>query len=316
MQVRNLLFIGAFLTAFLLLGSGLMARQKPDTTSIIDTTSILSTADSVYADSVKRVADSLLILAKKKSLRDTTSFKKLMTHPYLPMQTKPSFRINELHIAPNFDGRFYLIIGMLFYLAFIKVTFPKYFSNLFQLIFQSPIRQKQTREQLQQNNLAALFSNILFILNASIFVSLIAVKNAWVDLSLYNCMAYSAIAFTGLYLFKFLFLWFSGWLFSQREAIGNYSFIVFLTNKVMGVFLIPAILLLAFSPVSVQDFAYNTAIIIISILFVYRYLISFSIVRASLKVSDFHFFLYLCTCEVLPMFVLYKLITDFISGTF
>jgi hypothetical protein len=239
-----------------------------------------------------------------------------MTHPYLPMQTKPSFRINELHIAPNFDGRFYLIIGMLFYLAFIKVTFPKYFSNLFQLIFQSPIRQKQTREQLQQNNLAALFSNILFILNASIFVSLIAVKNAWVDLSLYNCMAYSAIAFTGLYLFKFLFLWFSGWLFSQREAIGNYSFIVFLTNKVMGVFLIPAILLLAFSPVSVQDFAYNTAIIIISILFVYRYLISFSIVRASLKVSAFHFFLYLCTCEVLPMFVLYKLITDFISGTF
>jgi len=316
MQVRNLLFIGAFLTAFLLLGSGLMARQKPDTTSIIDTTSILSTADSVYADSVKRVADSLLILAKKKSLRDTTSFKKLMTHPYLPMQTKPSFRINELHIAPNFDGRFYLIIGMLFYLAFIKVTFPKYFSNLFQLIFQSPVRQKQTREQLQQNNLAALFSNILFILNASIFVSLIAVKNAWVDLSLYNCMAYSAIAFTGLYLFKFLFLWFSGWLFSQREAIGNYSFIVFLTNKVMGVFLIPAILLLAFSPVSVQDFAYNTAIIIISILFVYRYLISFSIVRASLKVSAFHFFLYLCTCEVLPMFVLYKLITDFISGTF
>jgi hypothetical protein len=316
MQVRNLLFIGAFLTAFLLLGSGLMARQKPDTTSIIDTTSILSTADSVYADSVKRVADSLLILAKKKSLRDTTSFKKLMTHPYLPMQTKPSFRINELHIAPNFDGRFYLIIGMLFYLAFIKVTFPKYFSNLFQLIFQSPVRQKQTREQLQQNNLAALFSNILFILNASIFVSLIAVKNAWVDLSLYNCMAYSAIAFTGLYLFKFLFLWFSGWLFSQREAIGNYSFIVFLTNKVMGVFLIPAILLLAFSPLSVQDFAYNSALIIISILFVYRYLISFSIVRASLKVSAFHFFLYLCTCEVLPMFVLYKLITDFISGTF
>ena len=316
MQVRNLLFIGAFLTAFLLLGSGLMARQKPDTTSIIDTTSILSTADSANTDSVKRVADSLLILAQKKSLRDTTSFKKLMTHPYLPMQTKPSFRINELHIAPNFDGRFYLIIGMLFYLAFIKVTFPKYFSNLFQLIFQSPIRQKQTREQLQQNNLAALFSNILFILNASIFVSLIAVKNAWVDLSLYNCMAYSAIAFTGLYLFKFLFLWFSGWLFSQREAIGNYSFIVFLTNKVMGVFLIPAILLLAFSPVSVQDFAYNTAIIIISILFVYRYLISFSIVRASLKVSAFHFFLYLCTCEVLPMLVLYKLMMDFISGTF
>ena len=316
MQVRYLLFMVAFLSASLFIGTGLLAQQKPDTTSIIDTLPIIASADSLTLDSLQRASDSLLNLAPKKPMKDTTSFKKLMTHPYLPMQTKPSFRINEIRISPNVDGRFYLIIGMLFFLAFIKVTFPKYFTNLFQLIFQSPVRQKQTREQLQQNNLASLFSNILFILNASIFVSLLAVKNAWVDLSLYSCMAYSAIGFTGLYLVKFLFLWFSGWLFSQGEAIGNYSFIVFLTNKVMGVFLIPAILLLAFSPISVQDFAYNSALIVISILFVYRYLISFSIVRASLKVSAFHFFLYLCTCEVLPMLVLYKLITDFISGTF
>jgi hypothetical protein len=316
MRSRYLLFIVAFLSASLFIGTSLLAQQKPDSTSIIDTTSMIPFADSTITDSIQRAADSLLILQKKKSIRDTASYKKLMTHPYLPMQTKPSFRINELRIAPNFDGRFYLIIGMLFYLAFIKVTFPKYFSNVFQLIFQSPIRQKQTREQLQQNNLASLFSNILFILNASIFVSLIAIKNGWVDLTLYSCIAYSVVGFTTLYLFKFLFLWLSGWLFSQREAIGNYSFIVFLTNKVMGVFLIPAILLLAFSPLTVQDFAYNSALIIISILFVYRYLISFSIVRASLKVSAFHFFLYLCTCEVLPMLVLYKLTMDFISGTF
>lgn len=316
MQVRYLLFIIVFLTASLFKGSSLMAMQKPDSTAIIDTASKKASADSVSKVSNKRISDSLFIVQKKKQIRDTASFKKLMTHPYLPMQTKPSFRINELRIAPNYDGRFYLIIGMLFYLAFIKVTFPKYFSNVFQLIFQSPVRQKQTREQLQQNNLASLFSNILFILNASIFVSLIAVKNAWVDVSLYACIAYSAAIFAGLYLFKFLFLWFSGWLFSQTEAIGNYSFIVFLTNKVMGVFLIPVILLLAFSPLSVQDFAYNSAIIVISILFVYRYLVSFSIVRASLKVSAFHFFLYLCTCEVLPMLVLYKLTMDFISGTF
>ena len=316
MQIRYLFVLVAFLSASLLMGSSLMAQQNLDTTRMQDTSSMISSIDSVYADSVKRASDSLSMLAKKKAVIDTTSYQKLMTHPYLPMQTKPSFRINELHIAPNFDGRFYLLIGMLFYLAFIKVTFPKYFSNLFQLIFQSPVRQKQTREQLQQNNLAALFSNILFILNASIFVSLLAVKNAWVDFSLYTCIGYSAALFAGLYVFKFLFLWFSGWLFGQTEAIGNYSFIVFLTNKVMGVFLIPAILLLAFSPISVQDFAYNIALIVISILFVYRYLISFSIVRTSLKVSAFHFFLYLCTCEVLPMFVLYKLTMDFISGTF
>ena len=315
MKARRSLFL-YLLAPLLLLGTGLLAKQKPDTTIVKDTALVQTSIDSAYIDSVKRATDSLVMLQKKKGIRDTASYRKYMTHPFLPMQTKPSFRINELHITPNFDGRFYLLMGMLFFLAFIKVTFPKYFSNVFQLIFQSPVRQKQTREQLQQNNLASLFSNILFIGNASIFVSLLAVKNGWVDLSLYTCIAYSALGFTGLYLFKYLFLWFSGWLFGQTEAIGNYSFIVFLTNKVMGVFLIPAILLLAFSPAAVQDLAYNGAIIIIIILFVYRYLVSFSIIRASLKVSAFHFFLYLCACEVLPMFVLYKLMMDFISGTF
>ena len=315
MKARRSLFL-LILTTLLLMGTGLFAKQKPDTTIVKDTLLGASAIDTVYLDSVKRATDSLLLLQRKKKLRDTTSYANYMTHPFLPMQTKPSFRINELHITSNFDGRFYLLMGMLFFLAFIKVTFPKYFYNVFQLIFQSPVRQKQTREQLHQNNLASLFSNILFIGNASIFVSLLAVKNAWVDISLFTCIGYAALGFTGLYLFKFLFLWFSGWLFGQAEAIGNYSFIVFLTNKVMGVFLIPAILLLAFSPISVQDFAYNSALIVISILFIYRYLVSFSIIRASLKVSAFHFFLYLCACEVLPMLVLYKLMMDFISGTF
>ena len=315
MKARRSLFL-YMLAPLLLLGTGLLAKQKPDTTIVKDTSLLQTSIDSAYIDSVKRAADSLVMLQKKKQIRDTTSYRKFMTHPFLPMQTKPSFRINELHITPNFDGRFYLLMGMLFFLAFIKVTFPKYFSNIFQLIFQSPVRQKQTREQLQQNNLASLFSNVLFIGNASIFVSLLAVKNGWVDISLYTCIAYSALGFTGLYLFKYLFLWFSGWLFGQTEAIGNYSFIVFLTNKVMGVFLIPAILLLAFSPAAVQDLAYNGAIIIIIILFIYRYLVSFSIIRASLKVSAFHFFLYLCAVEVLPLLLIYKLLLKYIAGSF
>jgi hypothetical protein len=316
MQPSRRFIILGLVGLLLIAGLHVFSQQTPDTVKTRDSLSLRAISDSALVDSLKRESDSLLFVQKIKIVKDTLTYKKFLSHPFLPMQTRPSFRINELHIMGNFDGRFYLIMCMLFFLAFIRVTFPKYFSDIFQLIFQSPIRQKQTREQLQQNNLAALFSNILFIGNISFFVSLLAVKNGWVDISLYKAILYCAIGFTGLYLFKFLFLWFSGWLFAQQEAIGNYSFIVFLTNKVMGVFLIPAILLLAFSPPVVQDLAYNGALIIIILLFIYRYLVSFSIIRTSLKVSAFHFFLYLCGCEVLPLLVLYKLAMDFISGTF
>ena len=139
MRFRYLLFLLAFVSIFLLIDKSVLAQQKPDSISINDTTSIPASADSITLDSIQRATDSLLMLQKKKSIRDTTSFKKFMTHPYLPMQTKPSFRINELRIASSFDGRFYLIIGMLFFLAFIKVTFPKYFSNLFQGDANTPV---------------------------------------------------------------------------------------------------------------------------------------------------------------------------------
>jgi len=98
MQIRNLFVLVAFLSASLLMGSSLMAQQNLDTTQVQDTSSMISSIDSVYADSVKRASDSLSMLAKKKVVIDTTSYQKLMTHPYLPMQTKPSFRINELRI--------------------------------------------------------------------------------------------------------------------------------------------------------------------------------------------------------------------------
>jgi hypothetical protein len=127
MRSRYLLFIVAFLSASLFIGTSLLAQQKPDSTSIIDTTSMIPSADSTITDSIQRAADSLLILQKKKSIRDTASYKKLMTHPYLPMQTKPSFRINELRIAPNFWNA--LLFGI--YKSYIPQVLFKCFSTHF-----------------------------------------------------------------------------------------------------------------------------------------------------------------------------------------
>jgi hypothetical protein len=51
------------------------------------------------------------------------------------------------------------------------------------------------------------------------------------------------------------------------------------------------------------------------ILFLYRYLFSFGIIRSNLKVSALHFFLYLCAVELLPLLLIYKLVVNFVLGS-
>uniref|UniRef100_UPI00195383FD DUF4271 domain-containing protein n=1 Tax=Citrobacter freundii TaxID=546 RepID=UPI00195383FD len=71
------------------------------------------------------------------------------------------------------DELFYIVLSVVFLLAFIKALFPKYFRNLFLLFFQTSLRQKQTREQLLQNRLASLFINLFFVMSAALFLSLL-----------------------------------------------------------------------------------------------------------------------------------------------
>jgi len=119
-----------------------------------------------------------------------------------------------------------------------------------------------------------------------------------------------------IYLGKYLFLVFAGWVFNTKEAAGSYIFLVFLVNKVMGVALIPFLLILSFAAPPVVDVAITVSFGMIGVLFAYRYLVSFSAIRNKLKVNVLHFFLYLCAVEVLPLLLIYKLLINYITGSF
>ncbi|MEI9809737.1 MAG: hypothetical protein WDO16_18775 [Bacteroidota bacterium] len=57
------------------------------------------------------------------------------------------------------DGLFYLLIGLLLAFAFLRQAFPKYFNDLFRLLFRTTLKQKQVREQLMQTPLPSLLLN-------------------------------------------------------------------------------------------------------------------------------------------------------------
>jgi hypothetical protein len=265
--------------------------------------------DSLLADSLQK--------AHKISLRaaiDTSTYRRYESHPYLGWNKQPVFMLTEYRHTENKDRLFYLVAGLLFCLAFIKAGFPKYFRNLFLLFFQTSLRQKQTRDQLLQDNLASLLINLLYFMSAGLFMTLLVIYYQWASVEFWILALVSVGALVVIYLGKYLFLLFSGWVFNAREAAGSYIFLVFMVNKVMGVLLLPFLLILAFAKPAVAAPAVTISLVMVGLLFAYRYFVSFNAIRNKLKVNVLHFFLYLCAVEVLPLLLIYKLLISYIDG--
>ena len=73
---------------------------------------------------------------------------------------------------------------------------------------------------------------------------------------------------------------------------------------------------MAFAKPGLREIAFTVSIGCMIILLLYRYIVSFATIRNTLKVNALHFFLYLCAVEIVPLMLIYKLMTDYIGGRF
>lgn len=291
-------------------------QEGGDTELVRPAAAIVRDTQAVMADTLQR--DTLIVKSQTAvpPRIDTSTYRSIAWHPYVPLTTQPIWMLSELRQHADEDLTFYLLMGVLLVLGFIRTAFPRYFSNMFSLFFKTSLRQKQTMDQLLQDNLGSLFVNILFIITTSIYAALVIEAKEWLNIPFWHIVSFGASLLVAVYMGKFLFLQFAGWVFNAKEAAGQYTFTVFLVNKVLGVLLVPFLFLMAFSSPGVQNVAYTLSLGIIVILLAYRYLVSFSLLRKSLRVNALHFFLYLCAVEILPLALLYNLMADYIRGRF
>jgi len=226
------------------------------------------------------------------------------------------YKIEQRYALSDKDALFYLLVGMILIYGFVNNMYPQYFQKLFSQFSQSSMRMMQNREQLLQNNFASLLLNLCFILSFSLMSSLLIYNRHLLPISFWLVYLYICLFFTSLYLGKYICLEIAGAIFSTKELVKTYVFVVFMINKVLGILLLPFILILAFA----KPVYFPAAIIgaggLSVLLFLYRYLFSLTSVRNKLHISSFHFFLYLCAFEILPLMILYKLVLQYFGGTY
>lgn len=231
----------------------------------------------------------------------------LKQNTFLNSQATPVTMAVKIKKTKSADTIFYLLAALVFLMGLIKFFFARYFTNLFKVFFNTSFRQSQLADQLLQAKLPSLFFNAFFIISGGVYIYFLLLQYKFItDIHQWTILA-SCILILGLvYLAKFSTLKFTGWVTGYREVTDAYVFVIFLICKIIGVLLVPFIILMAFTDAAIANGSALASLLIIVLLLLLRFLRSYGLLQNQLKVSRFHFFLYIAGVEILPLLLIYK----------
>lgn len=290
------------------------APMKKDTTAPV--AAPLSPADSIkikeaLADSLKKEQQYAELLRNFNLTQGILSH-----HPYFTFVREPVISpYVKRKKKPGKEVYFYTLAGLMLLFAGFRTTFSKYFDDLTTLFFRRTLKQNQLQQQLSQNTLPSFLFNILFVLIAGFYLALM-VEQLGLGGQAYpfwQLFSFAAILVAAAYLAKFFLLKLCGWLFNLKNFTDAYIFLIFLINKILIMFLLPVIVITALGGTEIKTIIWTLSWMIIGALYLYRFVVAVQMVQKSNKISLFHFSIYFIALELLPTFVIYKLILLFLS---
>ncbi len=213
--------------------------------------------------------------------------------PHIPMWTHLSF------------------VFWVFVVIFVLHSYTRRFSQIFSATFSI----KQVKFLQREGDLLKQSFPIMLLLLYAFVLSFFAyiVINQYYPNSFYFSLGEGLLILWGtiilFYLGKFLSIWFLSILFETRQLSARYMLDSYLFHISEGLILLPLLILFIYS--GIQIFHY-VAIIVLIALWALRLQRAYVIGLACTNFSRSYLFLYLCTLEVLPFFLLYKLGLEFV----
>ena len=240
-------------------------------------------------------------------------YRAVLQQSKLNLFRSPQFQIEKEKQLLQKEWLFYYILGLSLLFGLLRLSYLRYFNDMFRVFFRTSLRVNQIREQLVQSGLQSLLFNLFFAVAAGTYVYLLI---DYFDVSIQVPELFIPLITAGvialLYLGKYFFLLFSGWLFSMKPAAETYSFVVFLINKIIGIILLPFLFVIAFAERGLAGVAITISLSIITALFLYRFLRAYGPVQSEIKVGRFHFFIFFLAFEIAPLLLIYKVILGFL----
>jgi len=217
----------------------------------------------------------------------------------------------ELSDSSKQDNFLFWVILFGFLILAVGLSLDRWFiTKLFKGILNYNLSNTMMREMTGFKTILLALLYLLFIVAASLFSFLLFRHFTGQNSSIYLIYSFAFIA--AIYLVRHIGMHLLNIIFPGVPEAVHYSYSIVTFNVVGGILLLIPVLLMAYSSSTVALIAMFLGLFIIGILYLLRSFRGLLIAFRFLNNNPIHFFLYLCAFEIVPMLVIYKLLSDFV----
>jgi hypothetical protein len=209
---------------------------------------------------------------------------------------------------PESDWITIVFLVCLIIFAWIQTSYSKRIIQIFRAVAQPHNINQLEREGNLFRERITLGLGFIYYAIVSIFVFQIFGEFRAVPEGL-NTLTFTGIIFSGLLIYQLLksaLVYATGLIFGTVESARQYQLNILIFNHIIGILLFP---------VSILAFYWNNTLLLIAGIVIVSLLLLYRLFRGVLTGLNnkgynlFYLFLYLCTLEILPMLLLFKLIS-------
>lgn len=201
---------------------------------------------------------------------------------------------------------FMVLFMVMILLVMNKFFAPQRFSSIMMMPFQGG-GEKMIRENNTFLNIVSISIIISFALLLSMLIQKIYLFLGGNDIlhDNFNFFVNVVTAVAAVFVLNYLFTLFYSWLFKTESLLVFHVSLHASTMAMANLMLIPLMMVLLFYP---YRFLFVVILIVLTILFFIRFIKLLIEVRMFSKLNFVNIFLYLCTVEILPVLIVFKMV--------
>ena len=200
-----------------------------------------------------------------------------------------------------------IIVFFLFLiLAIIRIVFPMELRTIVDAYYRERLLLQVSKEDSLATSWPYIFLYALFSLSLGLFIVLVMSSFSDKNYLTFENFIKNAIFVAALFIAKILIIRFVSFIFSLEKIVREYVAVLYLVYFNSMFLLMPFLLALLFVPVAYFQFITVVYIVLIIILFTYRFLRTALHLFGNFKFSIFYLILYLCSLELAPILILVR----------
>ncbi|PRD51364.1 DUF4271 domain-containing protein [Sphingobacterium gobiense] len=204
-----------------------------------------------------------------------------------------------------------LVVFLLFLaIALVRLAFPGDFAMIVQAYYDERALLQMSKEDNMLTSWPYIFLYFIFSLALGLFIVLM--ESSFVRFDVLNFENYVQTAFLValLFIIKILLIRFISFVFEIGRLVREYVTVLYLVYFNSMLFLMPFLLAVALVPTTYFKILLILFSVLVSILFIYRFLRAAFRLFGNLKFSIFYLILYLCALEVAPILILVRTLSN------